>query len=519
MKTIKRLLIFGVLAMSLFAGFAQKEQLEPNIHNFTFKKDPTHFWLLADGHYLVSHFPSQPFHRGSIQVHDTHTGEFLYDLKLPYEYHIFHTKDFLLLNSNGMLTNYDVRTGEKQWTMEMKTKRLLWNDEKYLLLTESLSDEQNYSRLYCIEISSRKLLAATVVNLWDGIEYIEATEDGMLYIWSDELFKINLHDGKCNQIKTKTQVVSGKKLAANIGLSMASVAANVASAAMTGYIYVPIGQQSTSKGLLCNNNITSSHISNLSSQILTDQGRHYVADREYVRCLDSALQVIWETQLPQKRASMSSLKLTGDTLVMANLGMGLLGGYTPRATGRPFVATFDRNDGHCIFYHELADERSMHLQNMISEVQAISMDKDSLFIVSLNDSLVKTVRWNKSEQGDFVRMSNDSLTFAFNSETGRFNSLGIGTDCVITSKNEAYRVSVDKDPKLLGRDSVLYSGLSLDKDLILLEGLKDHQDHWITDSAGVPLYHFAEPITLLAVSPTSVFFQSITDKSYHVACW
>lgn len=518
MKTIKLVLTVAILAMNIIAVFAQA-QFEPSIHDFTFKKKPDLLRLLADGECSISRTYPKAFGRGRMQVHDTRTGELLYERKLPTEYLMFHSKDCQLLYSNGTLTNCDVRTGAERWKMELQNKRLLWNDEKYLLMTASVSEQGSDQRLYCYDISTRRLLAAPVVDLFDGIEYIKAAEDGMLYIWSDELYKINLHDGKCNQIKTKTQVVSGKKLAGNIGLSIAAVAAGVASAAMTGYVYIPIYHDYPSRGLLRSNGISSSHISNLASQILTDQGLHYISDRECVRCLDSTLQVIWETRLPEKRASMSSLTLVGDTLVMANLGMGLLGGHTPRATGRPFVATFDKHDGHCIYYRELADERSMHLQNMVKEGEVISMAKDSLYLVSPSDSLVQTIRWDASQLGELGMMSQDGLCYTIDNETGRFVSLGTGTDCVISSIREAYRVSVDKDPELLAHEAAFYVGLHLGHDMLLMKGGTDSHDHWITDAAGAPLYHFTESIDIIAVASKAILYQSVADKSYHVARW
>lgn len=109
--------------------------------------------------------------------------------------------------------------------------------------------------------------------------------------------------------------------------------------------------------------------------------------------------------------------------------------------------------------------------------------------------------------------------YRINSETQRFESLGIGTECIITDSIEAYRVSVDNEPELLARRSVLYQATAFSNGMLLMVGGKDNSDCWITDLAGTPLYHFSEPMKITALAPKAIVYESLSDNSFHVARW
>ena len=129
---------------------------------------------------------------------------------------------------------------------------------------------------------------------------------------------------------------------------LAAVAVGVAGGVATGgayyYSYVPIA----------NNTITG-----LTSNILSQDSLYYWADRQHISCMDTAFNVVWQTEFPDVKASRSQLFVQDDKLFMLNYGYGLREGASRKKYGRPFIACYNLLNGEEIFFNQLSVKKDM----------------------------------------------------------------------------------------------------------------------------------------------------------------
>lgn len=179
------------------------------------------------------------------------------------------------------------------------------------------------STLVGYDLTSGKRLWKTKVGNnfgynWDTVVPLDSNT--AIYEGGD-LWKLNIHTGQCERFKVKRHIFDK---AANAG----TAALGVLSAFVGGaFMYSP------------------SYFSDLGSNVLTEEdGRLYVADRDALTCVDTTLNVVWRTLLPENTGSKSMIRLSGDTIEMLNLGQAMTGART-RNLGDAFIATFNKNTG------------------------------------------------------------------------------------------------------------------------------------------------------------------------------
>ncbi len=257
--------------------------------------------------------------------------------------------------------------------------------------------------------------------------------------------------------------------------------------------------------------ISSTSIAHLSSQVLEDKEHYYVADRKSVRCLDKSLNEVWNVTLPNKKASGSYLYLQGDTLIMANSGVGFVGGTKPQEYGMPFLAAFRTSDGSQLFSRELSTKKELHEQNFVTDGYAVSRTNEKIWKMTLRDSLLQMVRWDTVQYGAISMIAEEPF-YQMNTEAFRFDSLSIGLDCVINNRGEAYRASVDKDPELIVPRSVLYRCVGkIHEDKLCLVGGPGNQDCWICSTSGEILYHFDSLIQIQRICKNAIYYKMVKD--------
>ena len=185
-----------------------------------------------------------------------------------------------------------------------------------------------------------------------GWSRVQRIDDDNFFIVADELYRLNGRTGELLTHECQPSIVDGKTVGGLIGMT----AAAAFTAAFTGFyvISTPVDNSAMiyNSGALSPVRSDGYHIYNLCSDVVTQGDYHYFADRDHIFCLDTMLNVVWKTSLPARRASASRLFVDGDRIYMVNIGRGVRANKLYYATGRPFVAVFDRGIGQCLSYTE-----------------------------------------------------------------------------------------------------------------------------------------------------------------------
>ena len=85
-------------------------------------------------------------------------------------------------------------------------------------------------------------------------------------------------------------------------------------------------------------------VGNLRSNVLIEDNRIYMSDKEHLFCLDNNLNEVWRYDFPKNTAACAQICCKGDTLFMLNEGCGVLGDQWVRF-GKPFFAAFNKRTG------------------------------------------------------------------------------------------------------------------------------------------------------------------------------
>ena len=147
-----------------------------------------------------------------------------------------------------------------------------------------------------------------VLDLKENKRLIVADELHRLDFMTGELLT---YPGKPGAHDTKAALLQGLAMVAQAALGAA-----ISGGMYYGY-YVPAG----------NNTITG-----LTSNILPQDSVYYWADREQISCVDTALNVVWQKEFPNVKASRSMLFMQDGKLFMLNYGYGLREGRSRKNT-------------------------------------------------------------------------------------------------------------------------------------------------------------------------------------------
>lgn len=501
---------------------------EPIITSF---EEPKHLFscnVMADGERLL--FVRQTnWGKLIIELYDTQTGQLLFtESSYRQGAQVTSNQDYLLLYEPGYALNcYNVRTAKMCWHNDNGATPFWINDDHLLVRKPKQAAIQSYGNEYrYIDLKLGLTEWINYMDLKDGINYVQEMEDRSLFFsTSEDLIHLDVKTGQIDLLPCKTHVVSGKKLAGNIGIGVALGAAMVATvgmAAANGYYFYAYPtyygkRYSTSSGrLLTGNNFSSYALTHVNSQVLEYQNRYYMADSKQLYCVDENLGTVWTKPFPKHRASNSYLYQLGDTLVVANHGAAYLGGTKSREMGRPFLAGYRMQDGELLFYRELSDKKEIHLQNGVDAGCVWSRTNDKMYCLSLPDTAIQTIRWDTTQYGAIRYVAEEINSYVIDAENYRFDSLATGLNCVVSNRNEAYRASVTEDPELVASRSCLYRLIGVLKDdVCCIVGGIDGKDCWVIRRSGEPVYHFMEPIDIVSIKPSAILYKK--DKTIYVA--
>lgn len=175
----------------------------------------------------------------------------------------------------------------------------------------------------------------------EGIQEVIQMNDGSSLVSSSGLTKLTPEHAIETGIREKTSFQSTKRI---IGQTAAFlVLAGAMGAAVNTGAVVPV------TGPLPN---TETRVSGLCSNVLLQNNRIYQAYEGKLVCYDERLNTIWSTRFEEDKAGMSRITLSGDTILLVNMGTGRLGNRLCHA-GHPGIYLFNESTGKVIQYSDI----------------------------------------------------------------------------------------------------------------------------------------------------------------------
>ena len=325
-KTIfimKRFLSLLKSLLAITAG-AQETQTIPLPEKFyDIKTSPNQPYLLM---LTRSTYGDKAVERGDFCVVDMKTGKPLWVHELNY------LTDEVRLTNNGVLYSsendtrlYDFKTGDiihrfKTYAGQYDAA----NDLLFGYQTEKGGSLKCFSLFDGRELWKTKLKKSSWAHAerWSGDTLLLAGQN------------VCLLDAKSGNVKNyKTKTVASQMIfdAARMAGGMLGLAATKALFRTTVAPVVPLG-------------LDQKKVGNLRSNVLIEDNRIYMSDKDHLFCLDNNLNEVWRYDFPKNTASYAQICCKGDTLFMLNEGCGVLGDQWVRF-GKPFFAAFNKRTG------------------------------------------------------------------------------------------------------------------------------------------------------------------------------
>ncbi|MDR0895434.1 MAG: PQQ-like beta-propeller repeat protein [Prevotellaceae bacterium] len=444
---------------------------------YTFPQRIDNFTLSERGDYLCLNFRESTKNRvkskGELGLYDLLHRKLLW--KQPFKF----TNQEIQTLSEGVLARnyannrivlYDNVTGLERWKMDLFPVYL--SDSLGILMGYSNATSQT---LRIVQTKYGNKLWEFKVPHEHGWNEVFALGNGTNLIVADDLHKIDfvngdmqVHEGKTGVYDTKTALLQGLAAVAGAGLMAFSG---------TGYYFIPTGK-----------NV----ITGLASNLLVEDSCYFWADRNHIACLDTALNVIWQTPITQVKAASSQLFRQGDKLYLVNYGYGKAQG-TRRKYGRPFIACYDANSGEELYFNRLSTKKDMIEGAMRTESALFLLFDDGMAYQSLADSIVNITPWNTDIDGKLVGML-PSFCYVANQDTTAFEQLvpEYGTCIVYNDQKEVFRVGTDLTISDRYRTEQIYLPVYTLQDYLCIVNNRT-EDTWFIHNTGMPVAHLTVP--------------------------
>ena len=344
MKT-HRILTLACLILMASISYAQSETVivgkktggtDLKAQCYTFPQRVETFSISDKGDYLCISFRETTKsgkylkNKGEIGFYDTKSSQLLW--KQPIDF----SKSRVTCLSEGVLISeigskislLSKETGAKKWEADLFP---VYVDDSLGLVLGYNSPTSNKLRAVSLKFGNY-LWENKIPHQYGWNEVLDLEQNKRLIV-ADALHKLDFmtgelltYPGKPGAHDTKAALLQG----------LAAVAVGVAGGVATGgayyYSYVPIA----------NNTITG-----LTSNILSQDSLYYWADRQHISCMDTAFNVVWQTEFPDVKASRSQLFVQDGKLFMLNYGYGLREGASRKKYGTPIYRMayiFDSTD-------------------------------------------------------------------------------------------------------------------------------------------------------------------------------
>lgn len=476
----------------------------------SYKKQNNHTFIISissDGKYFVTLSKKTYSDTYIYTFYESKTGKILKTEKLK------SNQDFILIGDKMLtLNNYkglsmtDITTNTPKWNHK------LFNGKPFYLHGDILLsiDKENENQIQGLNLSNCSMWTVSIPHS-SGIRTIQKIDEDNLLIVADKLVKLDTKTGKMKSLKIKNYIPNGKKITGNILLGVLAVAANVASAYTTGYIFIPIFKENH-EGFLSTVYPESTTIARLSSNLLQADSLFYFADRNNVFCFDTDLNVQWSTPLPPKSGSSSFLHLQNDTLWMVNCGLATINSTRTGQFGSPFYAAFNAHSGSQLMLQVMGKKQDdLHsVVNNTNHVSYLFKDTCKTFYFDTQETIINA---GENRFKDF-RLIEEA--YCLNAETHKFVPLD---SCLVYAHNmkngDIYQVSgTDSLTHLYAPGCVYFDNGQFADSLRVIYNRQANEkfDCWIIDAQGNPALHIEEAIESMTVTNDYLFF--IHDKDY-----
>lgn len=258
----------------------------------------------------------------------------LYDVsehRMKWRTEVDFTKDYYIPTSQGVV----LQSGKSTLLLDEKGS-ICWEMKKFRPVYADVRNgvvlgypKKTSNELTGVSLTEGQKLWSSVLSHNGGWGETMPLEDGRLLISADMICLLDPLTGKMLTRNAENSRTSYKQALINgAGVVIGGVLAGAIGGAVFVY-YMPVG------GNL---------LHHLNSNFYVDDGYIYYADRNFIRCMNDKLKVIWEKELP-KKASMSRIYIQEDTLFFENTGWGenIKGDFY--GDTRPYIMCYDRRDG------------------------------------------------------------------------------------------------------------------------------------------------------------------------------
>lgn len=328
---------------------------------------------------------------------------------------------------------------------------------------------------------------------WNQVLEAEGTQR---LIVADELHKLDFVTGSMQTVAGNTGAFDTK---AALLQGLVAVAGAAAGAAVSGgsmyYGYVPTGPNA---------------ITSLTSNVLPHQSHYYWADRKQISCIDSAMNVVWQTKFEDVKAASSRLFIEDDKLYMVSYGFGLRTDGYRKKYGRPFIACFNLNDGKEIFFNQLSMKKDI-IEDAIRTNEALYMlFDDGLAYQTLTDSVVNIVPWDTKQHGKLHGMLPDTIYIA-NADRTAFRPLAFDGEYCLVNNDQATIFEINKELKISNtyQPSDLYTPRFRMKDYLCI-GCGN--DYWFIHELGMPVARLQIPFKKGRVMGNKLLLLSLENQ-------
>lgn len=271
---------------------------------------------------------------------------------------------------------------------------------------------------------------------WNEVKEIPGTSQRLIV--ADDLHRLDLRTGELKTMKASVAQANAKKLAGDAAIIALLGVTNAIISPGVGYFYMPAY---TPRGGYATVPASPIHITGLTSNLMLRDSLLYWADREYLTCMDTALNVRWKVEFPQRQKGSSSLIFQdGDSLFMLNLGYGWKGGRKRKTYGRPFLSCHDMKSGKLNGYHPLSLHREQ-LQDVLFSKRLYMLQEEAMLHKEYFEPTVRIAPWEKKRRGKLKGFLSRHY-FVANKERSMFRPLSEDMDhCLVyTEKDSIYEV-------------------------------------------------------------------------------
>jgi hypothetical protein len=255
------------------------------------------------------------------------------------------TKNFDIKLSGSAILQ---RVGNNTQRLSTETGKVVWENATAIYYVDPKTkiglaypivnpSASNVNTLMGINMENGSTLWSHEINRDFGWNSLISMNDTSKLIVSSGLHRLNFSNGHGWDY---TAITGVKEYSANA----ATLAAGITLGLATGIMLVPTGQ-----------NI----VHDIASNLVAKNNLLYFASRESIACIDLKGNVVWQTSLPRKLTSKSTLIVENDVVYLINRGFAYQNNRLMEF-GKPFIASFNLINGQQSYMTEFEKENQIN---------------------------------------------------------------------------------------------------------------------------------------------------------------